>query len=543
MASLELTETQMGLWQEQVIYWRSHLDVFIETMFEPIKLTRIQKIIVRQIGNCQQTRLVCSRGFGKTFLAALCACAIAILYPGADQIVTSATTRQAVLMFQKIRQVCNQNQNLMNELALNKTGTAVTINKTGAQCIFKSGSKIQAMAMQNARGQRGKVLWQDESLQVDQQVYNAIANPIKNTTRLICATYGIKDFPSKSICLTSACQKNNLFYDQFMGTLKRMAQGDKDAFACALDYRCAAANGITDLEFFQKEKRRMPQSTFMMEYGSIFLGGAVNSAFPYQLMDATRNLQNVELAQPKNSKSRYVIGLDLATSDAKNSDNTIISVLKFTQTTDGSYPRKLVYMKSYNGKSLDFIADEVRKIYHLRFPNTQKIVFDHRGLGNAFDRFMDKQWVDSTGREYPPLVLDTTTPTSDSIPILRAFDAIQALNQRIYTNMRVALQQKKIQMPIAYRRMQQIQAQKEEKFTMQAKAVYLQTDALVHEMNNVVGKVGASGNVLYDVPKQNMHKDRYSSIAMANDYISQLQKQNIRRKRHTTQCVGVVSNF
>ena len=74
-------------------------------------------------------------------------------------------------------------------------------------------------------------------------------------------------------------------------------------------------------------------------------------------------------------------------------------------------------------------------------------------------------------------------------------------------------------------------------------ANFLETDALQIEMNNVVAKVGSSGNVLYDVPRSGMHKDRYSALAMGNDYISELEKINIKQHRHGTPCIGVVSNF
>lgn len=37
-------------WADQILFWRSHLDVFIEDYFQ-IKLTDVQKVIARCIGN------------------------------------------------------------------------------------------------------------------------------------------------------------------------------------------------------------------------------------------------------------------------------------------------------------------------------------------------------------------------------------------------------------------------------------------------------------------------------------------------------------
>jgi hypothetical protein len=62
-------------------------------------------------------------------------------------------------------------------------------------------------------------------------------------------------------------------------------------------------------------------------------------------------------------------------------------------------------------------------------------------------------------------------------------------------------------------------------------------------MGNIVSKVGTSGNVLYDTPRNSMHKDRYSSLAMGNDYISELEKDSVKRHKRGKPCVGLVSYF
>jgi len=119
----------------------------------------------------------------------------------------------------------------------------------------------------------------DEALDVDQEQLEAVVSPIRNTTREMCFNYGFRDFPSKTITITSACEKSNQYYSNFMKDLRRMAKGDRSVFCCTLDYRAAAANGITDMDFFIKEKERMPELTFQMEYGSKFVGANSNSAY------------------------------------------------------------------------------------------------------------------------------------------------------------------------------------------------------------------------------------------------------------------------
>lgn len=388
----------------------------------------------------------------------------------------------------------------------------------------------------------------DEALDVDQDTLEAVVSPIRNTTREICFNYGFKDFPSKTITITSACEKGNQYYTNFLKDVIRMSKGDTSVFCCALDYRAAAANGITDMEFFMKEKERMPDLTFQMEYGSKFVGANANSALPYDLTTPCRTLQTVEMEQPKGTKARYVICLDIATSQAKGSDNSILSVIKFSEKTDGTFARKLVHMRSYNGKPLDYLAREVREYYHCRFPNTEKIVYDARGLGDSFDRFFDQEWYDTVnGKEQPPLVVDDEPLANPAAKqILHPFRAVNQLNQRIYTNLRVAIEKKRLDLPIPERtaRAAQLEVEDESKrMTKEELAIFLETDALQFEMGNIVEKTSPSGNKTYDVPHAGLHKDRYSSLAMANDYISELEKENVKRFRRGTPVIGITSDL
>lgn len=40
-----------ALWAKQILFWRAHLDVFIETYFG-VRLKDTQKVVARQFGNC-----------------------------------------------------------------------------------------------------------------------------------------------------------------------------------------------------------------------------------------------------------------------------------------------------------------------------------------------------------------------------------------------------------------------------------------------------------------------------------------------------------
>ena len=542
----------IDLWAEQICYWRTHQDVFIEEYFK-IKLKDVQKMQARAFGNHDTLYFVQSRGFGKTWIVAVCCQAMAVLYPGTPIVVASGTAGQANLVLKKIERdfIGKDNQyreEILREIDCNGHAP-VQISQNGGICTFKNGSTIEAMPTSRMRGSRAKIIIIDEAPEVKKSDLDAVIRPLRNYTRSSCIQNDIPDYTSKIVSITSACLKSSYFYDLFTDTLKEMSKGDNTVFAVALDYHAAIRAGISKAEFFEQERRRMPETLFLMEYGSIFVGAESGSLFPYDLTEKCRVIRDVEVAMPIRSNTSYVMGVDLATSGAKAADNAVITLIKLIECENGDYLKKLVYIRSYHGKRLDYLATEVRKLL-VKFPNTLKIVFDHRGLGDAFPQFMSQPWIDpETKKEYPPLVLDSEKSfIHGSVPLLRACVADNTVNQEIVTTLTVAFERGSIELPIASRLIVggliriDDDDQTERKLTTQEKAIFIEADALQIEMGNVVLRRTANGNAVYDVAKSTQHKDRYSSLGMAVRYIAELE--DARKKKmnqnQNNSCIGIV---
>lgn len=382
--------------------------------------------------------VVKSRGYGKTWLTALCCIAMGVLYPGSLIAVVSGTAEQATLIVKKIQDYFIRNPEIMREIQCDGH-RPVQLSRNKGICTLKNGSKIESYSVGTMRGNRAKIMVIDESPEVKADDLDAVIGPVRNTKRDICHQRGIVDYPSKTISITSACLKSNYFYAMFVSALRDFAKGSRGSFACALDYRSAARVGITDMEFFRKEQRKMPEAKFAMEYGSIFVGAESGSMFPYDLTEGCRTLRQVEYAQPSGSSSDYVIGVDLATSTDRKADNAVICVVKLADMENGAYLKKLVYLRSYHGKRLDALAEEVRRTFS-RFPRTTRVVFDHRGLGDAFPQFLAQPWIDpESGKEYPPWTLDDErTIIHNAVPILRSVKASAQINQQLVSCLRVA---------------------------------------------------------------------------------------------------------
>lgn len=262
----------------------------------------------------------------------------------------------------KLKLIAKQNKNVANEISATNVNSLVQISADKGIVNYKNGSKIESFALESMRGQRAKIIVCDEDAYVDQELEYAVASPVRNYRRDISFNYDFDDYSSKVISITSACPKANTYYEDFKRVLKDMRNGRKESFACALDYNAAVHGGLTSMDFFMNEKRHLPELVFQTEYCSIFIGAAQDSALPFELTQSCRTLQKVELSQPKGSTSRYVISLDIATSSDKNADNSVITVLKFTERNDGTFLRKVVYLQSFHGETLDKIAIEIRDL-------------------------------------------------------------------------------------------------------------------------------------------------------------------------------------
>ena len=518
-------------WWRQTLYWRTHLDVYLRDVYG-VNLKDTQQVCARAIGNKANVKIVKSRGYGKSYLVAWCMIGLATLYPNTDIAVVSATAQQATIIMRKIRAIASAYPNVLREIQIVGRDPVVISNEKG-KVVWKNGSKIESFSMTAVVGERAKVVVVDEAPRASEQDVKKSATPVANTTRDVCIRYGYEDFESKIISITSACLKSNYFYRDFVDTYKKMRTGDRNCFACALDYKSAIRIGITKEKYFEDRKQELPESVFMTEYGSMFLGEEANSIFPYDLTEQVRTLKQVEYAMPKGGKCWYVISFDIATSQAKGADNAVITVLKCIDMDDGNIMKQVVYIRTYHGKNLEDLSDELRKTY-VRFPNTRMIMFDNRGLGDSLPQFMAIPWTDpETGKEYPAWTLANGEKNSGhGIPMLYSFKANVQLNQELVTALRVAIEQKRISIPIPSRSVTSDDEEIADRaYTMEEKAIYIEADALQVELGNIVMKVSGAGSYLYDTAKSNQHKDRFSSLAMGVWYVSKIEDENKRRLR------------
>lgn len=522
-------------WCKQIWYWRTHLDIFIEEVLshpnKPIKFMPFQKAIIRAIGNHDEIIDVESRSLGKTWKMAYALMGLCILYPGSPVLVVSKTHKQAMFVVRYIDTIMQSNPNVAKEIR------SIKISREACIVYFKNGSYIEARSLSvdgaSIRGFRAKIIYIDESAWVKSEVISSAVKPIAQYKRDIYWKYanaGFQDYNSKIIQTSSAYLKSCEFYDRFKISLKFMSDKSTAFFSCAINYKTGVRYGIISEDFVTQQKRQMPISSWEMEWNARFIGNSELSYFSYEITEPCRVLEKIELIMPKGSKSRYIISCDIATSSGKNSDNAVLSVLKFSE-KQSSFPnapktflKQLVYIKSYNGYSLDKLAKEIR-LLSIRFPNTEKIIIDINGIGEGITSLLGCPFVDDNDKEYLPLVLDTVV-ADNCIPIIKGIKATNQYNNRIATATRMYFENMSLQIPVTSTlvRYDLEQSEKDKELVLEKLSVFIEADALQYELGNIIPRITTSGNVIYETSSPRLHKDRYSSLAMGLEYIYTLEQ-------------------
>jgi len=545
-------------WEKLISFYRQHIDIFIEEYFSteerPVELKDVQKIVARCCGTCTNVIDIESRSFGKTWKMAWILSALSILYSDNRILVVSGNVSQAMLVANYIRDIANKNVNFARELIL-----PIRIGKDGATVKFKNNSTIVCKAMEkdgkNIVGLREKIIYIDESWLIKSTVIQKALRPMLSYTRDVAREQKFEDFDSKLFETSSAYLKTCDLYGRFVDNINDMKKGNMNKFACALNYKAGIRTGIIKKEFVEEEKAGMLESVFSMEWNAQFIGNQNGSFFPYDLTEPCRDMKSIELKQPAHSKSRYILSLDVATSDADGADNASLIVTKFVEKNDGTFHKYVVFMRTFHGYGQEKLAEEVRKAC-LRFPNIESTIIDGNAIGEGVVSLLNFPYV-YDNVEYKPFVRDDISYTgTNAIPIVRFFRGSNDINNKMVAKTKLYFENGTLHFCIPSSEARKSQQDsydgsnkkdilKPRELLIEEMAVYFEGDKLQFELSTIVTKFTAKGSDYYDTALTTQHKDRCSSLWMAMDYISQLEDKNRENYNNNSgdECWGMATSW
>ena len=544
----------------RVAMWRRNPQIMAEE-YLGIKLFLYQKILIYLMNLFPEFMYIAARGQGKSYLIAVYAVIRCILYPETKIVIASGTKGQARLIItEKITMLYNNSAILRAEIK------DLSPSFNDPKCEFHNGSKIFAVpSAETARGYRGNILILDEFRMIKKNTVDTVLKPFLNVVRMppymkLPKYKHLKQEPNVTIYISSAWYKNDWIWDEFNTFLKGLLKGGT-TFVCDLPYHVSVFHRLLPLDYVLQEKTKdtFNQTTFDMEYNGLFIGETESSYFKLDPITKCRTLKKVFIpptseefleAKTKTTFKRSqlsniprknfdseirLVSSDIALmggSKTVKNDTATITCMRLLQ--DGNeYKRQVCYLESIN-ESIDSaeLAIKIKRIYY-DF-EADYVIVDTAGQGiGVFDVMCKTLYDEERDEEYEPWSCINDEEMNKRFvargkPIIYSVKANASFNNNIAVTLKSVFEKQKIELPIDDI-VKKSDLYADTSFLMKSPekrqrqlSTFQQATALQNELIALEYKI-QSGNIkIYETGKST--KDRYSSLAYANWYASELEK-------------------
>lgn len=540
-------------------FYRSRPDIFVEE-YLGISLKPFQKILLYVMVHYNYTMFLASRGLGKSFLTALYCVVRCILYPNSKIIIASKTKEQAMnLVSEKIPELMQLSSTGMLEREIDGS-IKTSMNTPDPNVVFLNGSWIKVVAAnQNARSKRANLLILDEFRMIDPDIYKNVLRRFLAVSRQagFMRKEEYKNKPeykerNQEIFLSSAYYKFNWSFNRYQVFLKAMLEGKK-YFVCGLPYQFAIKENLTNPEQLMDELAEddIDEIGWTMEMDCLFFGESEKAyfktselqeiktlPFPIYKKELQQKIKNKALIKKKTEDEVRILSCDIALLGGDANDASVFTLIVGKKTKNGvRYKRQVVNMETHQGLHPETQALMIRRLYDDY--ECDYIVLDRQGNGISVYGYLCRKLYDNERKiEYTPFF--SMNEMDD--PKLSAYHIEEEYEQKIYTvsateefNHDIALDLKD---KIAHKRIEFLISKEDsreffngenwfEKLSPEEKAEftnpYMQTTLLENEMV-LLERVDHPKYVKLK-EQSGKRKDKYSSVAYGNYYISLLEQE------------------
>jgi hypothetical protein len=535
-----------------ITFFRRNPHRFVELYFG-IKLFPYQIIMLWVLQKSNLAYIVASRASAKTFMIAVWALTLSVLYPGIKVVVASKTLKQGgILLSEKLTYLRDTYPNVAREIK------SITTNSNNYEAIFHCGSTIKVVpSSESARGSRANYLILEESRLVPKEILEQILKPFLFSRM---PPYRLKkEYANDPLLreegiisyITSAWYTAEYWYENVKSCIRRMADGDETANFLAFDYLISVYHNIKTEEMIKNEMADNDPVSVQMEYLNIPSGSSGKSyfkptLFPRTIKRAFYPQKEDNYSQKKNpyeikkvNGEIRLLSVDISTRANKANDNSIIACIRLVPIMGKGFERHLVYMESHKGRDVGVQAKRIKEIFFDFEADYICLDIQNAGIG-VFASLTEPTISDERGVTYPALgvvedVFDFIkqeskdelrkghTRSANPLPVIFPISATPELNSQIASAFRISLQKKLWHFLIADGDAEEflIKTQKEffqdsnnsETFSFFLNP-YIQTGLFIGECINL-DMILVSGRIKL-VEKSGSYKDRYSAISYAN---------------------------
>ena len=359
-----------------ITFFRRNPHRFISEYFG-IKLYPFQVLMIWILQRSELAYIVASRASSKTWIIAVWALTMAVLYPGIKIKICSKTLKQGgLILSEKMTGLISNHPNVAREIR------NITSNANTYEANFQCGSSIVVVpSSDSARGGRSSYTIVEESRIVPKDIVDQVIVPmseVRTPPYRLNPKYSGKIYleEARISFITSAGFVSEPWFLKVKSCIKRMVDGDETANFLALDYLITVYHNIKTMSMIKNETQDMDAVTIQMEYLNIPAGSSGKAYFKPSLFD--RKLKNAfypqrdETYNPKKNPHEMkkvdgeirMVSVDIATRANKVNDNSIIACLRLIPLMGKGYERHLVYMESHKGQHVGVQAQRIKEIFY-----------------------------------------------------------------------------------------------------------------------------------------------------------------------------------
>ena len=542
-------------YKKWITFYRRNPHRFIKDYFG-ITLFPYQILIIWILQKSNLAYIVASRAAGKTWLIAVWALTLCVLYPGIKVVVCAKTLKQGgVILSEKLTQLRDTYPNVQREI------DKITSNANVYEAMFHCGSTIQVVpSSESARNRRANYIVVEEARLVPKEILEQVIKPFlfsrmplyrlkkeyKDDARL--REEGIISY------ITSAWYTAEYWYTYVKACIRRMAEGDETANFMALDYLVSVHHNIKTEQMIKNEMEDSDPISNQMEYLNIPSGASGKSYFKptmfprnikrafYPQKDDNFNTKKNPYEVKKVEGEMRIICADIATRANKQNDLSITGAIRLIPLIGKGYNRQLVYMESFKGANTIVQAKRIKQLFYDFESDYLVIDVQSAGIG-VIDSLGQVTIDEDRGINYEPFtVVDESVNFLDqkireelrartlgigARPVIFPISATQILNSQIASAFRASLQKKLWSFLIADGEAEEFLIKTNKEFTGDPNDSsafgfflnpYVQTGLFIGECINL--DMTLVNGLVKLVEKPGTYKDRYSSISYANWFIS-----------------------
>lgn len=544
---------QMPVWADMLAYFQVYPDKFIDYILDEestFNLYPFQRVFLRVMARYKKVYITATRGTSKSFLNILSMYLKCIFFPNIKlSLVAPQKDQASQIAQQNIEAIWNFMPLLQKEVRKHQFAKDFT------RLTFHNNSVLDiVVASQGSRGLRRHGLSFEEICQMEKhrEIIGEVLLPLlANNRKGADGKVSKHEIHKQLMYVTTASSRQSYAWEQLYSVMIDMAMmiEDKDnpdnkksAFVIGNDWTLPVMFEQLDPDYIEEVRNdpSMSPLQFAREYMSVWTGSSENSLVQLKDLEKCRVLTQAEFGftKGKNDKIEYIISVDVARSERKNTATTAIAIFKLIPRGNGTFWKQLINVHTYKGNmhfedQSVYIKELVEKF------KASMVCIDGNGLGRGLLDYLVKE------DKYPSysVVNDDGSYTKyklpNSLPLI--FNVMSNTKEtkasNMHNNFMTVIANHDLKLLVSETSIKEKSKEKDYEKLAEQLAPHVETSLFVDEVMNLIYEARGNNTVIKRVSKQ-MDKDRYSAVSYGLYYIYLEEQKNHQRKKESFDATG-----